>query len=74
MMIPDVSKIMDYESGNMGFEDTVEFFAEMIQTGAVWQLQGMYGRQAADFIRGGLISHTGEVNHDALDRYMEAYY
>lgn len=42
----DVGRIMDYESGEQDYEDTISMFQEMIDDGSVWQLQGSYGRLA----------------------------
>lgn len=48
-----IEKIMDYESGNMTDEETVEFFQELIDTGMVYKLQGTYGRTAEMLINAG---------------------
>lgn len=52
--MPDIDQIMAYENGEMSFGDTVEFFQELIDTGAAWTLQGSYGRTAAAFIEAGV--------------------
>jgi hypothetical protein len=49
----DVAKIMAFEEGEMEFDEVVEFFQEMIDTGVVWQLQGFYGRTAMQLIEEG---------------------
>lgn len=51
-MVP-VDKIIDYESGELDQEETIAFFQELIDTGLAWQLQGHYGRTAADLIEAG---------------------
>lgn len=56
-----VSKIMDFEAGEMTLEQTVDFFASLVASGLAWQLQGSYGRTAARLIESGMISKTGEV-------------
>lgn len=61
-----VGKIIDYEEGMMSDIETVHFFAEMIQTGMVWGLQGHYGRVAQNLIEQGLINEAGEVNEELL--------
>ena len=48
-----VDKIMEYDSGEMNYEETVDFFQELIDSGLAWQLQGSYGRQAVAFINSG---------------------
>ena len=60
-MMPDVNKIMAFENGEMDFDEMVEFFAGLVKSGVAWQLQGSYGRTAADLIEGGHISRSGEV-------------
>jgi hypothetical protein len=56
-----IGKIVDYESGEMPEEDVIPFFAELVQTGMAWTLQGSYGRMAASLIEGGYISREGKV-------------
>jgi hypothetical protein len=56
-----VSKIMDYENGEMSDEETVAFFAELVRSGLAWQLQGSYGRTAANLIDRGYIDHEGNI-------------
>jgi hypothetical protein len=55
-----ITKIRDFESGKMSFEehfeDVVDFFQELIDTGIVWKLQGSYQRTAIDLYEGGWVS------------------
>lgn len=47
--------IMAYEGGEIESEEQlVEGFQAMIDDGTVWQLQGCYGRAAAQLINSGL--------------------
>jgi len=48
-----VDSVMRYESGEMSFQEIVVFFQEMIDSGAVWSLQGSYQRMASDLIAEG---------------------
>lgn len=48
--MPDISKIIAYEGGEMTEEEMIEFFQGMIDSGVVWHLQGSYGRTAAYLI------------------------
>jgi len=48
-----VDKIMAFESGELDFDATVEFFQELIDSGLAWQLQGSYGRMANSLIENG---------------------
>ena len=59
-----VEKMMAYEAGNIGDantpldeqEDLIEFFQELVDSGLAWQLQGHYGRAAANLIRLGYVT------------------
>ena len=49
-----VDKVMRWESGEMtDAEEVIEFFQELIDTGAAWTLQGSYGRDAQALIDNG---------------------
>lgn len=54
-----VSKIMDYEAGEMDEDETVAFFQHLVTTGLAWQLQGHYGRTAVSLIDAGLVTPPG---------------
>ena len=56
-----VDKIIEFEAGELGPEEALHLFADLIKTGLAWQLQGTYGRMAVDLINGGFISHDGEI-------------
>lgn len=51
--VPDVGKIIAYESGEMDRDEMIEFFQELIDSGMAWQLQGHYGRTAQWLINNG---------------------
>ena len=57
----DIDKIISYESGDMNREETIVFFAEMIETGDAYRLQGHYQRVANMLIDNGIISEEGDV-------------
>ena len=48
------SDIIAYENGELDEPQVVEFFQNLINTGIAWQLQGSYGRTAADLLKCGL--------------------
>ena len=52
--LPDVSKLMAFEDGELSDEEAIALFQELIDSGLVWQLQGFYGRTAARLIEAGL--------------------
>jgi hypothetical protein len=56
-----VGSIIEYENGELSDSETIDFFAGLIRTGVAWQLQGHYGRTAANLIRSGFISSSGVV-------------
>lgn len=56
-----VGLIMDYESGELEANKTLELFGELVRTGQAYSLQGHYGRQATALIEAGYISTSGEV-------------
>ena len=57
-----VGLIMDYESGELSADKTLELFGELIRSGMAWQLQGsIYGRPAQALIDGGYISKDGKI-------------
>ena len=57
-----VSKIVQYENGELTDEETIELFQELINTGLAWQLQGNYGRTAVQFLEEGSCEHPNEEN------------
>jgi len=51
-----VSRIVAYEMGELGEDDTVALFQELVDTGIAWRLQGSYGRLARALIEDGLVT------------------
>ena len=41
--------------------EVLEAWAHLIKTGAVWSLQGFYGRTAARLIEAGIITREGDI-------------
>lgn len=50
-----VDRIIDFEHGELDEDEIVELFQELVDTGLAWQLQGTYGRTAANLIKVGLV-------------------
>ena len=57
-----VTKIVQYENGELNDEETIELFQELINTGLAWQLQGHYGRFATELLEEGFCEHPNEEN------------
>lgn len=56
-----VSKIIQFESGEMNNSDTLEFFSELVRTGLINSLQGSYGRAARCFMDAGYLDMQGNI-------------
>lgn len=67
-----VDKIIAWESGELEGKQTLELFAELIENGQVWTLQGTYGRTASSLIDRGLISEEGLIDWDLFDDLVNA--
>jgi hypothetical protein len=58
----EVSFIMAYEAGELDdYDEVVNGFQHLIDSGTVWHLQGCYGRTAASLIEAGICHRAGEV-------------
>lgn len=51
--MPNISKIIAYENGELTEDEVIEFFQELINDGSCWRLQGHYGRTAQQLIDSG---------------------
>lgn len=52
----ELNEIIAYEEGSLTKEQTIAMFQRLINNGLVWQLQGHYGRVAAEMLQRGLCS------------------
>jgi len=49
-------RITEYEQGKLDEEQTIQLFQELVDSGLIMELQGHYGRFAAQLLTAGLIS------------------
>jgi len=54
------------EGEDATFEEEIEAWSVLIQTGLCWSLQGWFGRTAHSMIENNFISKEGEINWDNL--------
>jgi hypothetical protein len=54
-----VDHIIAYENGSLDFDETVELFQHLVDSGLAWELQGAYGRMAVSLIEQGYITRKG---------------
>lgn len=48
-----LDNIMAYEQGELGEDEIIALFQDLIDSGVAWSLQGSYGRTAAALIEAG---------------------
>ena len=68
----NIDMIMDYEAGRLDARGTLELFADLIETGQAYRLQGTYGRTAHALIMAGLITDHGVITPEGHDVILEA--
>ena len=61
----NVNDIIDYEQGKLNDAQTLKLFSSLVQSGAVWSLQGHYGRTASALIQDGWIDSDGSITEKA---------
>lgn len=66
-----VDLIIRYECGELVLSEQAELFSELIRSGRVWKMQGVYGRQARNFIDSGLIDEKGNIDKKTLRMYIQ---
>lgn len=45
-----------FENGELDFDEVVELFQQLVDSGLAWRLQGTYGRTAAALIEEGYVT------------------
>ena len=61
----NVNDIIDYEEGKLNDAQTLKLFSSLVRSGAVWSLQGHYGRTASALIQDGWIDSDGFITEKA---------
>ena len=61
----NVNDIINYEEGKLNDTQTLKLFSSLIRSGAVWSLQGHYGRTASAMIQDGWIDSDGAITEKA---------
>jgi hypothetical protein len=51
-----LDSMIEWEEGQLTEEETIALFQRLVDSGLVWSLQGMYGRQAQALINVGLVT------------------
>jgi hypothetical protein len=66
-----LSKILLYEQGELGIWEMIELFAELVNNGQAFTLQGHYGRQASKLIEAGYLTADGEITDKAREEFQD---
>ena len=66
-----ISKIIQYENGELGTWEMVELFSELIKNGQAWSLQGSYGRSANSLIEAGYLTAEGDITDLAREELRD---
>lgn len=56
-----LGRLIDFVNGELTGPESLELFAELVNTGYAWQLEGHMGREAARLIESGMLTVT-DVN------------
>ena len=62
-----VTKVTQYENGTMGPVEVLEFFSELMTSGALDMMQGSYHQTAQSFVEGGMLNRDGTLPEDYVE-------
>lgn len=66
-----IQQIIEYESGELSDEDTVELFSMLVKNGMAWTLQGHYGRIAEAYIDAGVLDESGKIDYERFTELQQ---
>jgi hypothetical protein len=67
----NINDIIQYEQGELDTMQTIHLFANLVETGQAWSLQGHYGRMAQGLIDNGVLDQDGKINHARLNELLD---
>ena len=56
-----IDAILKFEAGELSRNEIIDLFQGLVNSGLAWQLQGCYGRMAAQLIDQGLVVAPSEL-------------
>lgn len=54
-----LAALMAYENNQLNYDEMLELFQRLVDSGLAWTLQGSYGRMAKELIEQGLLHPKG---------------
>lgn len=60
----ELDKIIAYEQGELGQDEIITLFQQLVDSGMAWRLQGHYGRTARMLIEMGLVTLPREAQDE----------
>jgi hypothetical protein len=66
-----LGQLLAFVNGDLTGPESLELFAELVNTGYAWQLEGHYGREAARLIDSGMLELGQDGRYHPNPEYME---
>ena len=67
------ARLFAYEASELGDQETLALYRDLIQSGWISELQGRYQREALALVRCGLLSPDGEIQCELYDGEDDDY-
>ena len=61
-----IDYIIEFEQGELEYDDVIALFQYLVDTGLAWSLQGSYGRAAQSLIEGGHVYRANDLNRPGI--------